>query len=169
MIDNYTPDSDSIIHTVKADFIKSLVNEPIRLVQGDKQIPVIAVKLYMEELQYIIPDNVDIYLNISVNTGVHYKIPAEGYNVVNNETIVYFLVDETLTQAFGTYKAIVTVEMENGVAGTSYFNVIINKHPIQPGTVPYTIESNGSNFNVIAIIQDLQERVAALEEASNNS
>ena len=166
---NYTPTSEKIVHTVNADFVKSLVNEPIRLVQGDKTLPIIAVKLSIGELQYTIPNDASVYLNVAVNTGVHYKIEAAGYNVVNNETIVYFIVDSTLTDAFGTYKAIVSVELENAIAGTSYFNITINKHPIQPGSIPYTIENNGANYNAVAIIQDLLERVAALENAQNNS
>lgn len=167
---NYTVPANSVVHTVSADFIKSLVNEPVRLVQGDKTLPVIAVKLYINELQYTIPTGATAYLNVSINTtGVYYKIPAAGYNVVNNETIVYFIVDDTLTDGFGTYKAIISVELSDSKVGSSYFNITINKHPIQPGAVPYTVEINGSEYNAVVLIHDLLARVEALESQLNNN
>ena len=56
----YTPDLSKIIHETKVDFRQRVIQPIIHIVQYDKSLPIIAVKLYNNGIAYALPENADV-------------------------------------------------------------------------------------------------------------
>ena len=51
----YTPDSNRVVHHTYADMTARQIVRPVHLVQYDQGLPIIAVKLYNDGLEYTSP------------------------------------------------------------------------------------------------------------------
>lgn len=153
-----------IIHNTAVDFIKQIIVEPVRLVQYDKTLPVIAVKLLKDGSPLPQFNNAKVEMLFTVFNGSVFKIEADSVTYTENETVANFTVTENMTECYGEYSPIISVTADdNKIAGSSYFKLVINKNPIQKNTVPTQINTNNQSINVMETILDLLQRVEALE------
>ena len=63
-VTTYAIPSGRIVHETKVDFSYRSVQKPIHIVQYDKQLPIIAVSLYVSGNLYSLPANFDVNVKL---------------------------------------------------------------------------------------------------------
>lgn len=124
----YTPDSNKIVHKTKVDFMRRIIPETIYLVQYDSLIPVIEVKLYSNGVPFIIPDNEGAEMSVRWGDGI--KKDILGYNV--NRSIIYFDIDSEMSNKFGLFNPILELVVTETTQklGSSPMIFNIDENPI---------------------------------------
>lgn len=161
----YTP-TGKIVHNTYADFVLRPIGEPIHLVQYDKSIPIIAVRLYYDGLTYVVPENGNVNIRVGKRDGTFVYNQALGCNA--DRTIVYFEVTQQMVSRYGVPRASVELEISGQIAGTSPLNIIVDQNPIQEGDIESTYEFKiGQQFATEA--KASADAAAASEKAAKTS
>ena len=131
----YIPDEPDIVHETKVDFKQRCIQKPIHVVQYDKTMPIVKVKLEMNGYSYHIPANMDIYIRWGCPDHTFVVKPVLGKDE-DHDDIIYFDVDEQMTYFHGQYSPILELryslgEGEYKLAGSSPIPFIIDRNPVQ--------------------------------------
>ena len=158
-IDIYMPDSNKIVHETKVDFSYRSVQKPIHVVQYDKQLPIIAVTLYVSGKLYTLPANFDVNVKFSKRDKTFIYKPVLGCNA--DRTVVYFEIDEQMTFIYGLVSPILELSFVDGEnvqrAGSSSIAIEIERNPIQETDIESTSEYLDLNQAVIDVQAALSE------------
>lgn len=127
----YTPDSNVIVHETKVDFRRRVVQRQINLVQYDKSMPVIAVKLCSNGNEYVLPENASAYIRFGKRD--HTYVYNECLGCDQTRTIVYFAITDQMTVFYGEHTPIVELRIGDTVAGSGSIPIWIDRNPIQNG------------------------------------
>ena len=127
----YTPDSNVIVHETKVDFRRRVVQRQINLVQYDKSMPVIAVKLCSNGNDYVLPENASAYIRFGKRD--HTYVYNECLGCDQTRTIVYFAITDQMTVFYGEHTPIVELRIGDTVAGSGSIPIWIDRNPIQNG------------------------------------
>lgn len=127
----YTPDSNVIVHETKVDFRRRVVQRQINLVQYDKSMPVIAVKLCSNGNDYVLPENASAYIRFGKRD--HTYVYNECLGCDQTRTIVYFAITDQMTIFYGEHTPIVELRIGDTVAGSGSIPIWIDRNPIQNG------------------------------------
>lgn len=127
----YTPDSNVIVHETKVDFRRRVVQRQINLVQYDKSMPVIAVKLCSNGNDYVLPENANAYIRFGKRD--HTYVYNECLGCDQTRTIVYFAITDQMTIFYGEHTPIVELRIGDTVAGSGSIPIWIDRNPIQNG------------------------------------
>lgn len=146
-VTTYTPDSYKILHTTNVDFGDlRQVNKSIHVVQYDKSLPIIAVNLYSGGSSYVLPTGFDCKIRFGKYDGTYVYKDVLGCNEQRN--VIYFDVDEDMTAVKGEYPIVIELSNQNGIASSSYINIVIDRNPIQNLDVP-NVNIAGDHFILI--------------------
>lgn len=127
----YTPDANVIVHETKVDFRRRVVQRQINLVQYDKSMPVIAVKLCSNGNDYVLPENANAYIRFGKRD--HTYVYNECLGCDQTRTIVYFAITDQMTVFYGEHTPIVELRIGDTVAGSGSIPIWIDRNPIQNG------------------------------------
>jgi lysophospholipase L1-like esterase len=156
----YTPDLSKIIHETKVDFRQRVIQPIIHIVQYDKSLPIIAVKLYNNGIAYALPENADVSVRWGKRDHTFVYNAVLGCN--SDRTIVYFEITEQMTVFYGEHNPIIELRNGTSLAGSGYIQFYLDRNPIQDGDVESHIEL-GVLEN--AIEQSQQAAAEALTDA----
>lgn len=134
----YIPGNEKIVHVTSADFGRRTISPPVHIVQYDDVLPILAVDLRLNGMQYVIPDNAEINIRLIKKDGTFVYNPALGVDVERHT--VYFEITQQMTSLKGRVTSIVEVIAGGGVAGSSNISFEIDRNPIQEGDVESTHE-----------------------------
>jgi len=152
----YTPADDRIVHNAVVDFCKRSISKPVHIVQYDSGLPVLAVNLYLNGNEYIIPVNTEANIRFSKNDGSFVYNPALGCNEERNT--VYFEITQQMTARKGSFSPIVELKVNDNIAGSSNIEIEIDRNPIQEGDIESSTE-----------FISIQESVERAENAAINA
>lgn len=137
-MDVYTPDSNRVIHYTYADMTARQIVRPIHLVQYDQGLPIIAVKLYNDGLEYTIPTNAIVNIRCGKVDGNFVYNPALGWDSAKHT--VYFEVTKQMTALAGEINPIVEIELNNKIVSSGAIAVQIDFNPVQEQSIRSTTE-----------------------------
>ena len=149
----YSP--TGIVHETNVDIGNTrMMPVVVKLTQGDKTLPVIAVHLYNGGQKYQMPQSInDAKLNVLKADRHAVSLSAAGTN--NNRDTLYFVVTEQTCAAAGKATANVQIqESSSSVAGTGTFYIRVDPDPT------YEADFNDS------VVPDLEQLVQEAQEAA---
>lgn len=144
--------SHDVIHETSVDFIKPIINTPIHLMQYDNSLPIIAVKLYKDNIPFILPDSENVFMLIRWGLKDHSFIHKQVLGCNVDRDTVYFMVSETMLTHYGSLNPILELIIQESytdsdgivynkrVAGSSYIRIEIDKNPIQRSDIEAAYE-----------------------------
>lgn len=127
----YTPDSNVIVHQAKVDFRRRIVQRQVNLVQYDKSMPIIAVQLYSNGTEYVLPETANAYIRFGKRD--HTYVYNECLGCDQTRTIVYFAITDQMTIFYGEHTPIIELRIGDTVAGSGSIPIWIDRNPIQNG------------------------------------
>lgn len=129
-MDIYTPSENDIIHETSIDFVKRIIVVPIYLVQYDRSLPLVAVKLLNNGKDYVVPQNCDVWIKWAFKYNLHVK---KKCMISQDRKTVYFNVDYEMTQYYGKLNPILELisQDDNQSTGSSPIPVTIDRNPVQ--------------------------------------
>lgn len=134
----YTPDSNRVVHYTYADMTARQIVRPVHLVQYDQGLPIIAVKLYNDGLEYTIPTNATVNIRCGKVDGNFVYNPALGWDTAMHT--VYFEVTKQMTALAGEINPIVEIELNNKIVSSGAIAVQIDFNPVQEQSIRSTTE-----------------------------
>lgn len=134
----YTPDSNRVVHYTYADMAARQIVRPVHLVQYDQGLPIIAVKLYNDGLEYTIPTNATVNIRCGKVDGNFVYNPALGWDSAMHT--VYFEVTKQMTALAGEINPIVEIELNNKIVSSGAIAVQIDFNPVQEQSIRSTTE-----------------------------
>lgn len=134
----YTPDSNRVVHYTYADMTARQIVRPVHLVQYDQGLPIIAVKLYNDGLEYTIPTNATVNVRCGKVDGNFVYNPALGWDSAMHT--VYFEVTKQMTALAGEINPIVEIELNNKIVSSGAIAVQIDFNPVQEQSIRSTTE-----------------------------
>lgn len=150
-VEEVTIDSDRILHHTEADLVLRNVPKVIKLVQYDYDLPVIAVDLKSEGINYVLPEGAACNIRIKKPDGTVVYDPAYGCDTTRS--VVYFVVTQQMTVLAGELDTRIEVVVSADVAGTSPIRIMVDKNPIQDGD----IDSEDETETIIALVEEATE------------
>lgn len=153
VIDIASAYSDRIIHETKVDFMKHIISKPIRLMQYDNSIPIIAVKLFKDDEPFILPDNCEVMFRWSKKDSTYIRDWVLGCD--ETRQIVYLEVSDNMSFYYGDVNPILELKLGGKVAGSTYFPITIDRNPVQRDDVQSSVDDKYvetiiDEFNVLA-------------------
>lgn len=134
----YTPDSNRVVHYTYADMTARQIVRPVHLVQYDQGLPIIAVKLYNDGLEYTIPTGATVNIRCGKVDGNFVYNPALGWDSAMHT--VYFEVTKQMTVLAGEINPIVEIELNNKIVSSGAIAVQIDFNPVQERSIRSTTE-----------------------------
>ena len=155
----YSPPSAAQVKNCTADFDLRRAPVPIKLVQFDKTIPILAVALYKGGTAYKLPEDAEANVRMGKRNNLYIYNPVLGCNEGRN--LVYVAVTPQMTTQDGVFYPILEVLADGGVAGTSPLQLVIQRNPVQEGDLEDTSEAQ--------TLADLASQAAASANAAADS
>ncbi len=135
----YTPASTKIVHNTRADMTNRLfVPQPVHLVQYDKRLPILAVRMYRDGQLYTIPDSAKVNIRLGKKDRTFVYNPALG--VDSTKTIVYFEISLQMVTLFGEVNPVVEIDIADQIAASSPIPILIDRNPVQEDMIESSIE-----------------------------
>lgn len=135
----YSPSQDDIIHRTNVDIVsRSFVPDPIHLVQYDKTLPILEIKIWKNGSEYVVPDSAIV--SIRLEKPDEYVVYNPSIGLSSDRKNVYFQITDQMTSAHGTANAVVEVIVAGKVAGTGLFDLVIDRNPVQNDSIESTGE-----------------------------
>ena len=157
-----------ILHEVNADFIRPFNQKPVRLMQYDRSLPILAIKLYQDRTQFAMDPSWTAKIRWSKpDSTIVYKT-ALGTNA--DRTIVYVELDYQMTFYYGDFNQVLELFVdENTVAGSAYLPITIDRNPIQKVDVESTTEWQELEQAVTDATEMAQEAKDARDQAADHA
>lgn len=156
-ISTYVPDSAKILHTAYADFVSRQIGRPVHIVQYDDSMPILAVKLFQDGLEYQLPQNANVNIRFKKPDGTNVYNPALGCS--GDRKIVYFEVTPQMAAYPGESSPVVELEKGGLVASTSPIGITIERNPVPNDEITSTNEYK-------SMVRYLNEAIEAAASAS---
>lgn len=162
-----TINSDRIVHHTEVDLVFRKIPNVIKLVQYDTTLPIIAVDLKAEGINYVLPQGAACNIRLKKPDGTIVYDPAYGCD--STRTVVYFEVTLQMTAVMGDLDVVVEIVSTGKVAGTSPLWIKVDRNPIQEDD----IESQDETQTIIGYVGEAQQArddaIAAKEDAQEMS
>lgn len=137
-VSTYEPDSSQIIHESKIDFKQRIIVKTIHIMQGDRSLPIIAVRLQMDGYPYTLPSNAEVKLRWGKRD--HTFVYKKVLGCDTTRQIVYFDIDEQMSYFNGPHNPILELTIDGKVVGSSYIPFEVDRNPIQQGDIESQIK-----------------------------
>lgn len=147
----YTPNANSVIHSVKASLDRRGVPNIVHLVQYDRAMPILAVELTYGDQPFAVPATAEVNIRLRKPDGTHVYDPALGTS--EDRRTVYIGVTAQMTTAAGRVTATLEILEGGGVVGTAPILFDVDVNPVPEDAIESTDE--------FLTVQDLAAQVAA--------
>ena len=138
-LQTYSPPENKIVHTTSADLsARTSTFKPVHLVQYDQKLPILAVSMYNNGIEYVTPTSASATLRVGKKNRMFVILNALGCS--QDRKIIYFEVSQQMVAEWGNPPVTVEISVDGGIAGTSPISVIIDKNPVQEGDIESTTE-----------------------------
>lgn len=157
-----------IVHEVNADFIRPFTQKPVRLMQYDRSLPILAIKLYQNRVPFVIDPSWNAKIRWSKpDSTIVYK-DALGTN--DDGTIVYVELDYQMTYYYGEFNQSLELFVDQDtVACSALLPITIDRNPIQKVDVESTTEWKELEDAVADATQAAQESKDARDVSVDSS
>lgn len=155
----YTPNANSVIHSVKASLDRRGVPDIVHLVQYDRTLPILAVELTYGDQPFAVPATAEVNIRLRKPDGTHVYDPALGTSA--DRRTVYIGVTAQMTTAAGRVGAILEILEGGGVVGTAPILFDVDVNPVPEDAIESTDE--------FLTVQDLAAQAAASAAAAKAS
>lgn len=140
MLTEYSPEEYRQIHETAVDFGGlRFTNKVYHVVQYDKTLPIVKVKLYSNGRPFEVSSTMFIKVRWSKPDKTFVYKDIKGYDP-NDHSVVYFEVDQQMSSAYGHSISILELSIDGNIAGSSPMEFIIDRNPIQEHDVESHIE-----------------------------
>ena len=160
----YIPSPSNIVHDAKVDFRQRIIQPVIHIVQYDKSLPIVAVKLYNNGIAYALPVDADVSVRWGKRDHTFVYNAVLGCNVDRN--IVYFEITEQMTVFYGEHNPIIELRVGDTLASSGYISFYIDRNPIQEGDTESQVELGVLENAVEQSQQAATEALADAERAA---
>lgn len=150
-IQTYNVPTDRITHKAKVDFSQRCVQKTIHIVQYDKSLPVIAVELFLNGAEYVLPSHA--YVKVRWGKRDRTFIYKDALGCDASRHIVYFDVDEQMSFFYGPCNPILEVIISGNKAGSSVIPFEIDRNPVQEGD----LESSNEYIDLSKTVQEAKD------------
>lgn len=150
-IQTYNVPTDRITHKAKVDFSQRCVQKTIHIVQYDKSLPVIAVELFLNGAEYVLPSHADVKVRWGKRDRTFIYKDTLGCDASRH--IVYFDVDEQMSFFYGPCNPILEVIISGNKAGSSIIPFEIDRNPVQEGD----LESSNEYVDLNKTVQEAKD------------
>lgn len=160
----YSPGSDKIVHKVNVDFTKrSFISAPVRLVQYDTKLPILAVSTYKDNEPYQVPSGFSANIRVGKKGGKYVYNPALGCN--STRDVLYFEITLAMTTDYGKIPVVIELMSGSDVAASSRIIFDVDKNPAQQDD----ILSNAEGKALADYVADAKASKDAAEKASKEA
>lgn len=125
----HIPSDEKIRHKVSLYFDERLVPEVIHVDQYDQSLPIIEADLYADSQHYYVPLKATVRIRMRKPDGT--EIYNDALGVRTDRGAVYFNITQQMTAVAGPALAIVEISTSDGIVGSAYLNMMIDKNPVQ--------------------------------------
>ena len=148
----YTPPSDRLLHNTEVDFGgRYKLGTPVHLMQYDKSLPIVVVKLYMNGIPFKLASGASVNIRVGKRDGTTVYNPVLGCDTTR--TIVYCEMTKQICAEYGPTPAILELMIGENIAGSSYIMLDIAQNPVQENAV----ESSDEYKTIMEVIADAKQ------------
>jgi len=148
----YTPPSDRLLHSAEVDFGgRHKLGSPVHLMQYDKSLPIVAVKLYLNDIPFKLSSGASVNIRVGKRDGTTVYNPVLGCDTTR--TVVYCEMTKQICAEYGSTPAILELMIGENIAGSSYLMLDIAKNPVQENAV----ESSDEYKTIMEVIADAKQ------------
>lgn len=158
-MNTYTVPSDAIVHTTSVDFMDRGIQVPVHLVQYDDRLPIIEVSLFKKREVYTLPSNFEANIRFGKKDGTFVLNPVLGKSADGSK--VYVEVTLQMVTNYGCFEPIIELVSDSKVAGSGYFNVIVDRNPVQQTD----IESSSEWKTIQGLVEQAEHAAGRAEDA----
>lgn len=161
----YNPDTSKVIvHSTGVDFNdRPSIFKPVHLVQYDDRLPVIAVSMFNNGLEYAAPSNASANIRLGKKNRKFVSNPALGCS--SDRKILFFEVTQQMVTEYGETRPIVELKIGDTIAGSSPITVIVEKNPVQEGD----IESSDEFKSIESFVADAKSSADAAKSSETKA
>lgn len=128
-VQSRTPDATRLIQTLYVELDGSGILPPVRLVQYDQRLPVLALRLLHGGKTYALPSGAAANIRVGKNDGHSVYNPAWG--VSTDRTEVYVEITAQMTACAGIQMASLEIVADGDVKGTPPLKLDVARNPVQ--------------------------------------
>lgn len=128
-VQSRTPDATRLIQTLYVELDGGGILPPVRLVQYDQRLPVLALRLLHGGKAYALPSGAAANIRVGKNDGHCVYNPAWG--VSTDRTTVYVEITAQMTACAGIQMASLEIVADGDVKGTPPLNLDVARNPVQ--------------------------------------
>lgn len=133
-VPTYSP-SNRIVHETHVDLVGRYISEPVHVVQGDHELPVVAVKLFANGVRKSISD----ILGSATSSEINVRCRDKNFNTVYMSVLginisgdtLYFEVTDSMTKTPGYVEVVIEIKCDDQIAQTSRVILDVDRNPIQ--------------------------------------
>lgn len=159
----YTPPETAIVHAAEASLTQRGVPSVVHIVQYDRTMPILAVRLSADGAPYAVPAGAAVNFRAKKPDGTHVYNPALGLSA--DRGTVYVSVTAQTAAAAGTLAAVIEIVLSGAVAATAHFAAEIDPNPVPQDAV----ESTDEYKTIYELLQETQEAAAAAAQSMANA
>lgn len=128
-VQSRTPDATRLIQTLYVELDGGGILPPVRLVQYDQRLPVLALRLLHGGKAYALPSGAAANIRVGKNDGHCVYNPAWG--VSTDRTTVYVEITAQMTACAGIQMASLEIVADGDVKGTPPLKLDVARNPVQ--------------------------------------
>ena len=162
----YTPPDTAIVHAAEASLTAGPRPCVVHLVQYDRTMPVLAVRLTENSAPYAVPAGAAVNFRAAKPDGTFVYNPALGVSA--DRGTAYLAVTQQTAAAAGTLRAVVEIVRDGAVAATAHISAEIEPNPVPQDAIESSDEYK-TIYDLLLETQAAAEAAKASETAAKAS
>ena len=162
----YTPPDTAIVHAAEASLTAGPRPCVVHLVQYDRTMPVLAVRLTENSAPYAVPAGAAVNFRAAKPDGTFVYNPALGVSA--DRGTAYLAVTQQTAAAAGTLRAVVEIVRDGAVAATAHISAEIEPNPVPQDAIESSDEYK-TIYDLLLETQAAAEAAKASETAARAS
>ena len=162
----YTPPDTAIVHAAEASLTAGPRPCVVHLVQYDRTMPVLAVRLTENSAPYAVPAGAAVNFRAAKPDGTFVYNPALGVSA--DRGTAYIAVTQQTAAAAGTLRAVIEIVRDGAVAATAHISAEIEPNPVPQDAIESSDEYK-TIYDLLLETQAAAEAAKASETAAKAS
>ena len=162
----YTPPETAIVHSAEASLTAGPRPCVVHLVQYDRTMPILAVRLTENNAPYAVPAGAAVNFRAAKPDGTFVYNPALGVSA--DRGTAYIAVTQQTAAAAGTLRAVIEIVRDGAVAATAHISAEIEPNPVPQDAIESSDEYK-TIYDLLLETQAAAEAAKASETAAKAS